>query len=107
VSHLGELYPSGFLPASAGNVGDRRLVDLYRESELFQRLRDPDALQGKCGACAYRNVCGGSRSRAHAHTGDPLCAFVPDEYDGPLPDARNDGRSESANAGPALESRLE
>jgi radical SAM protein len=108
VSHLGELYPSGFLPASVGNVRDRSLVDLYRESELFQRLRDPDALQGKCGACPYRNVCGGSRSRAYAHTGDPLesdplCGFVPGGYDGPLPDAWDGQRSRSASVGPASE----
>lgn len=92
VSHLGELYPSGFLPESAGNVTDESLVELYRDSDLFQRLRDPDSLEGKCGACPYRNVCGGSRSRAYAHTGDPLesdplCGFVPEEYEGPLPEA--------------------
>lgn len=92
VSHLGDVYPSGFLPESAGNVREECLVELYRNSELFQRLRDSNALQGKCGGCPYRNVCGGSRSRAYAHTGDPLesdplCAFVPEGYDGPLPDA--------------------
>ena len=92
VSHLGDLYPSGFLPVSAGNVREESLAELYRQSQLFQRLRDPDELSGKCGACPYRHVCGGSRSRAYAHTGnplesDPLCAFVPNEYDGPLPDA--------------------
>lgn len=97
VSHLGDVYPSGFLPESAGNVREERLVDLYRNSELFERLRDPDSLRGKCGACPYRHVCGGSRSRAYAHTGDPLesdplCAFVPDGYDGPLPDAWEQGR---------------
>lgn len=90
VSHTGELYPSGFLPESAGNVKERSVVDLYRSSSLFERLRDPDALRGKCGACPYRSVCGGSRSRAFAETGDPLesdplCPFVPEGYDGPLP----------------------
>jgi radical SAM protein len=92
VSHIGDVYPSGFLPESAGNVREEHLVTLYRESELFQRLRDSDALKGKCGACPYKNVCGGSRSRAYAHTGDPLesdplCEFIPEEYDGPLPEA--------------------
>ncbi|WP_372479405.1 radical SAM protein [Halomicrobium sp. HM KBTZ05] len=90
VSHTGEMYPSGFLPESAGNVRSESVVDLYRDSALFQRLRDDSALEGKCGACPYRGVCGGSRSRAYAATGDPmgsdpLCSFVPDEYDGPLP----------------------
>jgi len=90
VSHRGEVYPSGFLPESAGNVRERPVTDIYRNAELFESLRDKDALKGKCGACPYRNVCGGSRSRAYATTGDPLasdplCSFVPDCYDGPLP----------------------
>jgi radical SAM protein with 4Fe4S-binding SPASM domain len=90
VSHVGEVYPSGFLPESAGNVRDRTVVDVYRNSDLFESIRDEDALRGKCGACPFRNVCGGSRSRAYAYTGDPLesdplCSFVPEGYDGPLP----------------------
>lgn len=91
VSHLGDVYPSGFLPEAAGNVREESVVDIYRHSDLFQSLRDPDALRGKCGVCEYRYVCGGSRSRAFAYTrdaleADPLCAYVPDEYSGPLPD---------------------
>ncbi|WP_254546996.1 TIGR04053 family radical SAM/SPASM domain-containing protein [Halomarina pelagica] len=90
VSHTGEVYPSGFLPRSAGNVRDEGIVEPYRHSELFRSLRDRGALRGKCGACPYRYVCGGSRSRAYAYTddpleSDPLCAYVPDGYDGPLP----------------------
>ncbi|QHS16565.1 TIGR04053 family radical SAM/SPASM domain-containing protein [haloarchaeon 3A1-DGR] len=91
VSHTGEVYPSGFLPESAGNVRDRSVVDVYRNADLFEELRDPDAYRGKCGACEYRHVCGGSRSRAYATTGDPLasdplCPYVPEGYDGPLPE---------------------
>jgi radical SAM protein len=90
VSHVGDVYPSGFLPASAGTVREDSLVDLYRESDLFTALRDRERLRGKCGACEYRDVCGGSRSRAYAHTGDPLasdplCPYVPADYDGPVP----------------------
>lgn len=91
VSHVGEVYPSGFLPLSAGNVRKKSVVDLYRKSPLFRSLRDPDGFAGKCGACEFRHVCGGSRSRAYATTGDPLgsdplCPYVPRGYDGPLPD---------------------
>nr|WP_311173718.1 TIGR04053 family radical SAM/SPASM domain-containing protein [Halobellus sp. ZY16] len=90
VSHTGELYPSGFLPSSAGSVRDGGLVDRYRESDLFESLRDPDAFRGKCGVCEFRHICGGSRSRAYAYTGDPLasdplCAYVPDGYEGSMP----------------------
>jgi radical SAM protein len=90
VSHVGEVYPSGFLPESAGNVRERSVVDVYRHSDLFESLRDRSKLTGKCGACPYRRLCGGSRSRAYAHTddplaSDPLCPYVPPEYDGPIP----------------------
>jgi len=82
VSHIGQVFPSGFLPLSAGNVRKTPLPRIYRESPLFQALRDPDRLQGKCGACAFRIICGGSRARAYAATGDPLdsdplCPYQP------------------------------
>jgi radical SAM protein with 4Fe4S-binding SPASM domain len=85
VSHLGEVYPSGFLPLSAGNVRDTDIATIYRESPLFTQLRDFDSLEGKCGACPFRRVCGGSRARAYAATGnvmaeDPLCSYVPKGY---------------------------
>lgn len=87
VSHTGLVYPSGFLPLSAGSVRESSVVEIYRDSDLFTSLRDPDALEGKCGACPFKHVCGGSRSRAFAYTGDPfesdpLCAYVPPDYDG-------------------------
>jgi radical SAM protein len=86
VSHTGDVYPSGFLPQSAGNVRESDVVDVYRDADLFEVLRDRDRLTGKCGVCEYRHVCGGSRSRAYATTGDPLasdplCSYVPDEWD--------------------------
>ncbi|MEV7519602.1 TIGR04053 family radical SAM/SPASM domain-containing protein [Streptomyces sp. NPDC091371] len=89
ISHTGEVHPSGFLPVSAGNVKDRPLTEIYRESELFERLRDPDLLRGKCGACEYKTVCGGSRSRAYGFTRDVLeadryCAYEPGSF--PYPD---------------------
>jgi AdoMet-dependent heme synthase len=82
ISHRGEIYPSGFLPVSGGNVRDISLVDVYRNSELFSALRDNDARPGKCGHCEYGRICGGSRSRAYAFTGnyladDPRCAYEP------------------------------
>jgi AdoMet-dependent heme synthase len=85
VSHTGEIFPSGFLPMSAGNVRTDDLVQVYREAPLFQSLRDKSRLKGKCGVCEYRAVCGGSRARAYAVTGDPLaaepfCAHVPKRY---------------------------
>lgn len=82
VDHLGEVCPSGFLPVSRGNVRTDDLVSIYRDDEIFQRLRDADALMGKCGRCEFREMCGGSRGRAFAATGslvasDPLCVYDP------------------------------
>ncbi len=70
---------------SAGTVKDRELPEVYRESELFRSLRDPERLGGACGACEFARVCGGSRSRAYAVTGDPLaadpwCAYRPGSF---------------------------
>ena len=82
VSHLGEVYPSGFLPRSAGNVRAQALTEIYRNSPLMRELRDPEALHGRCRQCEYRSICGGSRSRAYALTGDylatdPWCSYQP------------------------------
>ncbi|MFQ5579867.1 MAG: TIGR04053 family radical SAM/SPASM domain-containing protein [Nitrospiria bacterium] len=82
VSHTGEVFPSGFLPLSAGNVRIASLSSLYRENPVFKALRDPDKLKGRCGRCEYREICGGSRSRAYALTGDmlaedPACIYLP------------------------------
>jgi AdoMet-dependent heme synthase len=85
VSHTGAIYPSGFLPLAGGNVRKHDVVEVYRSSPLFAALRDRTQLKGKCGVCEYRDVCGGSRARAFAVTGDmlesePYCAHVPARY---------------------------
>ena len=85
VSHTGDIYPSGFLPVSAGNVRTDDLVEVYRSSPLFTQLRDRSHLKGKCGVCNFRGLCGGSRARAYAVTGDPFesepfCAYVPPRW---------------------------
>jgi radical SAM protein len=90
VSHTGEIYPSGFFPMSAGNVRRNSLTDVYRTSPLFQTLRQPDKLKGKCGDCEFRNLCGGSRSRSFALTADylsedPKCVYQPTRTSRPRP----------------------
>lgn len=82
ISHIGEIQPSGFLTVSAGNVRSDDVVDVYRHSDLFVNLRDVSKIKGKCGACEYREVCGGQRGRAYGITGDylesdPACAYEP------------------------------
>ena len=82
VSHTGGVYPSGFLGQACGNVRNTPLKDAYRDHPLLRSLRDADLLKGKCGRCEYRRLCGGSRARAWAVTGDPLgedpaCPYQP------------------------------
>jgi radical SAM protein len=82
ISHTGQIYPSGFLPFRAGNALTDDLVEVYRSSPTFRSLHDPNTFKGRCGECEFRFVCGGSRARAFAHTGDmlqsdPLCSYQP------------------------------
>jgi len=82
VSNLGDIYPSGFLPLRCGSVRHSSLVEVYRNSEIFRGLHAPDQFRGKCGMCEYSHICGGSRARAFAHTGDalgtdPFCPYEP------------------------------
>jgi radical SAM protein with 4Fe4S-binding SPASM domain len=82
VSHTGEVCPSGFLPVSAGNIRMQSLAEIYRESPILKALRDPSRLEGKCGECEFKAICGGSRARAYAVTGnmfapDPCCSYIP------------------------------
>ena len=82
ISHIGDVFPSGFLPLKAGNVKHESLGDIYRSSDLFTSLRNSSNLKGKCGLCEFRDLCGGSRARAWSMTGDvfasdPLCTYMP------------------------------
>jgi len=63
-------------------VRRQSLADIYRNSPLFRKLRDSKNLEGKCGVCEYREICGGSRARSFAMTGnlfaeEPYCVYEP------------------------------
>ncbi len=82
VSHTGDVFPSGFLPIPCGNVRAQELADIYTSSPVLRALRDPERLEGKCGRCELKAVCGGSRARAYGVTGnlfaeEPWCAYEP------------------------------
>ncbi len=81
VSHTGEIYPAGFLPLQCGRFPQDSIVDIYQHHPTFVALRDAGQLKGKCGTCDYNDICGGSRSRAFAVTGDPLAAEPDCVYD--------------------------
>jgi len=90
VARNGDVYPAGFLPnPKLGNVRNTPLYELYRESPELAALRNMDALEGRCGRCQYRWLCGGSRARAWAASGslhgeDPACSHLPSETVEPI-----------------------
>ncbi len=86
VSHLGNIYPSGFLPLEAGSVIEDNPLTIYRNSDLFKELRNRSLRKGKCRDCEYIGVCGGSRAQAYAASGnylasDPTCIYQPGGVD--------------------------
>jgi len=82
VSHAGDIFPAGFLPIRCGRFPADSVVEVYQKHPVFLALRDPNRFRGRCGVCEYRHICGGSRARAMAATGDylesdPDCTYVP------------------------------
>jgi len=82
VSHEGEIYPCGYLPALAGDLRKQTFSDIWQNSVVFHQLRDTGNLKGKCGCCEFRNICMGCRARAYAASGDylaeePFCVYEP------------------------------
>ena len=87
VSHTGDVYPSGFLPLLVGNVRQENIVSLYQSHPVFTGIRDVGGFKGKCRECEFATICGGSRARAFAATGDylesdPLCLYRPGSRSG-------------------------
>jgi radical SAM protein with 4Fe4S-binding SPASM domain len=86
ISHQGEVYPCGYLPVLAGDLRHQPFAEIWENSAVFQQLRDPENLKGKCGRCEFRNICMGCRARAFAATGDyldeePFCIYEPRRAD--------------------------
>ncbi len=82
VAHDGRVYPSSFLPIEIGNIRKARLLDIYNNSEILEKISNPKYLKGKCSLCEFNSICRGCRSRAYAITGDylaedPLCIYEP------------------------------
>lgn len=82
ISHVGEVYPCGYLPVVAGDLRSQSFAEIWEHSEVFRQLRDTGNLKGKCGRCEFRNVCLGCRARAFAASGDyldeePFCVYQP------------------------------
>jgi radical SAM protein with 4Fe4S-binding SPASM domain len=84
VSHRGDVFPCGYLPVKCGNILKQKLSEIWQENEDLAQMRNCNSLEGKCGICGYREVCGGCRGRAYAATNnymaeEPFCAYIPPE----------------------------
>ena len=84
VGHQGDVFPCGYLPVKCGNVLEDKLTEIWYNNKDLARMRDSSSLEGKCGICGYKQVCGGCRGRAYAATGnymaeEPFCAYIPPE----------------------------
>ena len=82
ISHEGEVFPCGYLPAIAGDLRKQPFAEIWNHADVFNDLRDDNKLEGKCGCCEFRHVCMGCRARAYAATGnymseEPFCVYTP------------------------------
>jgi AdoMet-dependent heme synthase len=85
ISHVGQVQPCGYLELDCGNVREKTFSEIWKDSEIFQNLRDHKKYEGKCGGCEYVRVCGGCRARAYESTGnylaeEPLCLYQPKTF---------------------------
>jgi heme b synthase len=82
ISHVGRVQTCGFLDVTCGDIRTESFRDIWKNSQVFNELRDFSKLTGKCGACEFVRVCGGCRARAYEATGsflaeEPLCSYQP------------------------------
>jgi len=81
ISAEGWVFPCAYVPCKLGHIRDKPLAEIWVDSPFLKPLRNRNYLQGRCGKCKYRFVCGGCRGRALAISGnlmseDPLCEKV-------------------------------
>ena len=81
VSPQGEVTACPYIESSVGNIRDQDFLALWDHAPGFKSLRAPQ-LNGRCGRCEFRLLCGGCRARPAAagqslFDSDPICAWQP------------------------------
>jgi len=82
ISYRGDVQPCGYLELKCGNIREKSFSEIWRNSEIFNDLRNIDKYQGKCGECEFKRICGGCRARAYSVNGnylaeEPYCVYEP------------------------------
>jgi len=78
----GDVTPCPYMELTTGNLREQSFTEIWRSSPVFLQLRQAHNLKGRCGACEFRQMCGGCRCRAYAAYGDflqedPACSYRP------------------------------
>ena len=86
IAENGDAIPCSYNDAYRfGNIKNQSLQSIWdcmQNSEFFTKVRNKANLNGKCGICEYKEICGGCRTSALFFTGDifgsdPQCAYIP------------------------------
>jgi radical SAM protein with 4Fe4S-binding SPASM domain len=86
ITPTGDVTACPYMPVVAGNLRERSFAELWARAPVFRDLRERP-LGGRCGACEFRELCGGCRCRAYATSGDylaedPACSYQPGTHGG-------------------------
>jgi radical SAM protein with 4Fe4S-binding SPASM domain len=66
----GDVTPCPYLPIKIGNIREKSFKEIWTNADMFNALRSPNSLKGKCGICEYKALCGGCRARAYGLSSD-------------------------------------
>ena len=66
----GSIAPCSYFPHPVENLKEKSIREAY-QNPLLQALRERN-FKGVCGTCPDKLECGGCRSKAYIHFGDPL-----------------------------------
>jgi radical SAM protein with 4Fe4S-binding SPASM domain len=67
VEPTGDIQPCVFMPITLGNIREHSFLDIWHGSSVLADLRDRSKLEGHCGECKNKLICGGCRARAYAY----------------------------------------
>ena len=68
----GDVHICPYTPVKVDSIRERDFDHIWKNNEIFLKLRDYAQYKGKCGSCSYIGICGGCRARAFSTTGDWL-----------------------------------